>query len=114
MVPGLPSTLKVGNLILPLAPLHLCLWDLQKPLESPDTINPEEVLELSLRVSSDSSGLEDNSWRLCLSSFMAFWYSFSHSCPHFITSSQQSGHELPLRLLYELLVLLLSLRGLVR
>ena len=114
MAPGLPSSLKVGNLMLPLAPLCPCLWDLREPLESLDAVDLEEVLELSLRASPDSSGLEDDSWRLCLSSFMAFLYSFSCSCPHLITSSQLSGHELPLRLLYELLVLLLLLWGLVR
>ena len=113
MAPGLPSSLNVGSLMLPLTPLLPCLWDLWESLDSLDVVNLEEVLELSLRESPDSSGLEDESQRLFFSSFMAFLYSFSCSCPHLVTSSQQLGCELPLRLLDEHLVLFLLLWGLV-
>ena len=109
MEPGLPSSLNIGSLMLPLDPLLPCLWDLWESLDLLDVIDPEEVLEVSLRESPDSSGSGDESWRLFFSSLMAFLYSFSCSCPHLVTSSQQSGHELPLRLLYELLLLFLSL-----
>ena len=113
MAPGPPSSLNIGSLMLPLDPLLPCLWDLWESLDLLDIIDPEEVLELSLRESPDSSGLGDKSRRLFFSSFMAFLYSFSHSHPCLITSSQWLGCKLPLRLLYKLLLLFLSLWGLV-
>ena len=63
--------------MLPLDPLLPCLWDLWESLDLLDVVDPEEVLELSLWESPDSSGSGDESRRLLFNSLMAFLYSFS-------------------------------------